>query len=157
MPEPTEQVRTCDACGATIYPEHIEKHVARNIDGRLLCKHCVEEQEAALVDAPIALEDDPVPATQQAPPPRIRHNRPAQAAHADEAHFRRQPDPESPHATRAKTFHCRLTDASMTHLDEMINEWADAREHVRIKFATSTVGVIEGKHADPHLVVTVFY
>lgn len=157
MVEASESTRTCDACGATIYPEHIANQVAREIDGRLLCKHCVDEQqEAAQIDAPITLEEDavkPEPALSS----RIRHNLPDQASQTAEANLHRPVQPDSPYATRAKTFHCRLTDASMAHLDEMINEWADAREDVKIKFATSTVGVVEGKHADPHLVVTVFY
>ena len=42
-------------------------------------------------------------------------------------------------------------------LNEQINAWADADDNIEIKFATSTIGVIEGKHVDPHLIVTVFY
>lgn len=60
-------------------------------------------------------------------------------------------------ATRCRTFHSKLNDPSLANLDERINEWLDQNENMVIKFATSTVGVIEGKHAEPHLIVTVFY
>jgi hypothetical protein len=40
---------------------------------------------------------------------------------------------------------------------EQINEWVDSDDGIEIKFATSTIGVVEGKHVDPHLIVTVFY
>jgi len=63
-----------------------------------------------------------------------------------------------PHgATRCRTFHCKLTDASFQHLNDQINEWVDQRDDIEIKFAVNTVGVVEGKHADPHLIVTIFY
>jgi hypothetical protein len=54
-------------------------------------------------------------------------------------------------------FHCKLADAAMTYMCEQINEWADSRDDIQIKFATSCIGVVEGKHADAHLIVTVFY
>jgi len=60
-------------------------------------------------------------------------------------------------ATRCRTFHSKLNDPSLANLDERINGWLDENEDMVIKFATSSVGVIEGKHAEPHLIVTVFY
>lgn len=153
MSADAEQVRSCQACGASVYPEHVRNHVAQVVAGRLLCRHCLAEQ---MGQAETIALDEP-PAAETAPPPRIRHNEQLQGARGDESHFRRPLDPASRCATRCKTFHCRLTDASMAHLDEMINDWADARDDVHIKFATSTVGVVEGKHADAHLVVSVFY
>jgi len=62
-----------------------------------------------------------------------------------------------PNATRARVFHCKLADAAMTYMCAQINEWADSRDDIQIKFATSCIGVVEGKHADAHLIVTVFY
>lgn len=63
----------------------------------------------------------------------------------------------SPNATRCRTFHCKLADGPMAYLNEQINEWVDGNDDIEIKFATSTIGVVEGKHVDPHLIVTVFY
>ena len=63
----------------------------------------------------------------------------------------------SSHATRCKTFHCKLSDASLAHLNEQLNEWTDLHEDVEIKFAVNTVGVIADKSGDPHLILTIFY
>jgi hypothetical protein len=139
MADNPEQVMTCDTCGASIYPEHLDKHVAERVDNRLLCKHCLDEQSSKA-------------ATSQ-----IHYTAGSMAGAATAHQYRRPLQPEAGYAIRCKTFHCKLTDASMTHLDDMVNEWADADDDVRIKFATSTVGIVEGKHLDPHLIVTVFY
>jgi hypothetical protein len=74
-----------------------------------------------------------------------------------EAQHRRALLTGSPNATRCKTFHCKLADGPIAYMCEQINEWVDSDDHIEIKFATSTIGVVEGKHVDPHLLVTVFY
>ena len=71
--------------------------------------------------------------------------------------FRRALIKDSPYASRCRTFHCKLSDAAFGHLNDQINEWVDAQDDVVIKFASTCIGVVEGKHSDPHLIVTVFY
>ncbi len=75
----------------------------------------------------------------------------------DTSHLHRQVVESSAVATRCRTFHAKLNDASLSYMDNLINEWADANPDVGIKFATSCIGVVEGKHAEPHLIVTLFY
>lgn len=60
-------------------------------------------------------------------------------------------------ATRMKTFHTKLADAAMKYLEDQINEWLDASPDILVKFCTTTVGVVEGKRAEPHLIITVWY
>lgn len=61
-------------------------------------------------------------------------------------------------ATRAHTFHSKLTDAALSYMDNQINEWVDAHPEIFLKFTTSTIGMFEAKqHQEPHLIVTVFY
>lgn len=60
-------------------------------------------------------------------------------------------------ATRCRIFHSKLSDASVAHLDDQINEWLDAHSDVFVKHVATTVGVFEGKHSEPHLVVTIWY
>lgn len=123
------EFKTCDACGATIYPEHLENHTAERYAGKLLCPHCLaEKRPTAVTSAP---GHDPA--------------------------FRRPLMKDATTATRCRTFHAKLADGALAHLDEQINLWVDSREDVQIKFATSTIGVVEGKHSDPHLIVTIFY
>jgi hypothetical protein len=156
MADNPEQVMTCDTCGASIYPEHLDKHVAERVDNRLLCKHCLDEQSSQN-EGVIVLDDVLDRPTAKAATSQIHYTAGSMAGGATAHQYRRPLQPEAGYAIRCKTFHCKLTDASMTHLDDMVNEWADADDDVRIKFATSTVGIVEGKHLDPHLIVTVFY
>lgn len=125
----SEYVKACDGCGASIYPEHIENRVAERIGGKLLCPHCVQR----------------------------RRHAPAEVSAVRTAPFRRTLNPDVDTATRCKTFHCKVGDAAFGHLNDQINDWIDAHDDVRVKFATSTVATIEGKHIEPHLIVTVFY
>ncbi len=60
-------------------------------------------------------------------------------------------------ATRVRTFHGKLTEAGLAHMDETINEWIDAHPDVFIKSSNSTIGVFEAKTKEPHIFVTLFY
>ena len=60
-------------------------------------------------------------------------------------------------ATRVRTFHARLSNSAMTFLDNQINEWVDQDENIEIKFTNITVGMVEGKKTEPHLIITVWY
>lgn len=128
----------CDACGATIYPEHLDAGAAQRIGGRLLCPHCVSAEK-------------------KPPPTPIIASKAMNILAGNRTEFARPLDPTSAFATRCKTFHTKLADASIAYLDQQINEWIDGHEDVRVKFATTTVGVVEGKHNDPHLIVTLFF
>ena len=60
-------------------------------------------------------------------------------------------------ATRCRTFHGKLTQPGLSHMDEQINEWLDSHPELYIKTCASTVGIFEGKSKEPHLLVTMFY
>ncbi|MFQ5411353.1 MAG: hypothetical protein ACE5EC_03620 [Phycisphaerae bacterium] len=60
-------------------------------------------------------------------------------------------------ATRVRTFHGKLTEAGLAHMDDLINEWIDSHPDLFIKSSSSTVGIFEGKTKEPHLLVTLFY
>jgi len=79
------------------------------------------------------------------------------ASHHDESHFKRSlAGPDAP-ATRIRTFHGKLTEAGVAHMDEIINDWLDTHPDVFIKHSTSSIGMFEGKSKEPHLVLTLFY
>ncbi len=177
------ELRTCDDCGSTIYPEHLERRLAVEVAGKLLCAHCYQQQHATPADttaaggaeppgglSPAPLRDDVLVLAEEEPgandarvstairafgggPSGITEG----AVRAPQAHLRRPLLAGVPNATRCRSFHCKLTDAAVTHMNDQINEWADAQDDIEIKFATSCIGVVEGKHADPHMIVTVFY
>ncbi len=60
-------------------------------------------------------------------------------------------------ATRVRTFHSRLSENAMHYMDELINEWLDGNPNLTVKFSTTTVGVVEGKKTESHLIVSVWY
>lgn len=178
-----EQFEICQECGATIYPEHRRNNVAKQWEGRLLCPFCLKQKREAATtatapeqkagDEPTAvveLEGDSLvplgnePIEYDKKPTAIRSfgGGPGGASGLAVGEFaqadRRRPLLKgSPNATRCRTFHCKLADGPITHMSEQINEWVDSEDDIEIKFATSTIGVIEGKHVDPHLIVTLFY
>jgi DNA-directed RNA polymerase subunit M/transcription elongation factor TFIIS len=60
-------------------------------------------------------------------------------------------------ATRCRIFHAKLNDGALKFMQEQINDWIDQHPEVEIKHASTQVGVVEGKSAEPHLIITVFY
>jgi hypothetical protein len=168
-------MRTCDKCGAAIQREQLLEHTAARYKGRLLCPQCVEEVKARImaaknteqgaespadaVDVPLALvEEDEKPRVVAGPSKQIHgFSGSEMTTQFAERQYQRPLLKGTRAATRCRTFHCKLTDTSFQHLNEQINEWVDEQEDVEIKFALSNIGVVEGKHADPHLIVTIFY
>jgi hypothetical protein len=166
-----EELKACAECGATIYPEHLERHSADYLGGKLLCGFCLEARRGSgsapaedLLGAEMSLSEEahaPAAASRGGIDPKTGRPRGPQIQLSGVVHkeptYKRSLMTESPHATRCKTFHCKMSDAPIVHLNEQINEWVDAHPDVVIKFATQTVGVVEGKHNDPHLLITIFY
>jgi len=148
----TQTLRPCEVCGATIYPEHLQQHTADRVGGRLLCPHCLREG-AADSDG----ESKPSPAATE--PSRIHgFNTGGISGLSETEHsFKRGLLEDSPRATRCKVFQCKMTEGSLQHLNEQINDWVDAHENVEIKFANTNVGAFEGKGSESHMVVTLFY
>ncbi len=123
-------VAVCDACGAMIYEEHMRLRSADRWAGKLLCPVCLAEKRGG----PVA----------EAPPGAARE-------------LRRAPTTQPGLATRCRSFHAKLTDAALAHMNAQVNDWLEQHPDYFVKFATSSVGVVEGKHSEPHLVLTVFY
>ncbi|MBL8878220.1 MAG: hypothetical protein JNG88_03785 [Phycisphaerales bacterium] len=141
MSATNETVMTCQGCGATIYPEQLENHTAERYAGKLYCQFCLNERKppGGGVTGGAALDATKLGGMQK------------------QSQYRRGLLAGSPHATRCKTFHCKLADGPLVSLNDQINEWIDMHDEVEVKFATTVVGVVEGKHNDPHLIVTIFY
>ncbi len=160
MTDNEQAFQQCDACGATIYPEHIARQVAEHWEGKLLCVHCLREKRANTEPEPtVSLAPDQAVAAQASTQIRAfgSHGGIGFQTGPKATTFRRSLLGGSPNATRCRIFHCKLSDASMRHLEEQINEWIDEQDEVEIKFCNTTIGVVEGKQQDPHLIVTLFY
>ena len=60
-------------------------------------------------------------------------------------------------ACRVKLFHSRLSPNAMEYMEDSINEWLDENPDIEVKFSESTVGVVEGKKSEAHILITVWY
>ncbi len=167
----------CQECGASVYPEHIESGKARYEGGKLLCPHCVvdaeKENENKKEKMSYASDDiDLSPISFDEPNPTDMSESKADLSESrihgfsddkfgthgwDESKFKRKVDSSSPHAIRCRIFHSKLSDGAMTFMNNQINEWLDEQTEISIKFATSTIGIVEGKHAEPNIMLTLFY
>ncbi len=161
----SEDTKSCKGCGATIYPEHIESGIAKQINGRLLCPHCVKEKQQAVADAtdilePISFESDDNASTKiDMSGTRIMTTEDTLGkggAH-DESQYKRPVDPRSSGACRCRTFHSKLSQGAIDFMDKQINDWLDRNHNIEIKFSTATIGMFEGKHTEPNLIMTLFY
>jgi hypothetical protein len=174
-----EKVEICGACGASVYPEHIDSGKARRVDERLLCPHCMEEyrkshhaDEPRIAGAPTikapgeSAPMDPIAfdnaGSHESTPSQVRAIggdtlASSAASLHDDVDFRRGLLKDGAGATRCRTFHAKLNDGAVAFMNRQINEWCDSKDDIVIKFATSTIGTWEGKKADPTLIVTVFY
>ena len=59
-------------------------------------------------------------------------------------------------ATRCRAFNSKITIAAIDHMVNQINEWLDTGD-IEVKHVNQVVGVMEGKTAEPNVIVTVWY
>ena len=78
-------------------------------------------------------------------------------AKAGKEAFRRSLNTTGQGATRVRTFHTKLNDTAIRFMDQQIAEWIDSDDSIEVKVCSTTVGVVEGKRSEPHLIVTVWY
>ena len=167
----------CESCGASIYKEHLDSGIARYEGGKLLCTHCVSEYERAhdgTVGAgddddmlkPIAFADDEESDSGGGDEEELSSSRIQVASGSilgggsgkwDDEHLKRKLDPTSIGASRCRMFHSKLNEGAIEFMTTNINEWLESSPNVVVKFASSTIGVFEGKHAEPNLILTLFY
>ena len=181
MARTQDEVKACEVCGASIYPEHIKKGVADFLAGKLLCPHCLQEKKLLATVNPAALykddtedqtSDEPITLADEEEDDMLSGSSTQIQAFGDsrvsgatsfgaplpEREYRRPLLKNSPNATRCRIFHSKLNDQSFANMNETINEWVDANDDIQIKFVSSCVGTIEAKSSqDMHLIVTVFY
>jgi hypothetical protein len=157
-----EVILSCSICGANIYPEHFQRGLAVRQSGQIYCRHCVEERSRAgtgaavttNVAAPGVEGAAPAPAADRpAGSPTHAHSAPA----AGEEMYRKPGHHAAGAATRMRTFHAKLSEGAILHLDQQVNSWLDTHPDIQIRFATTTVGTWEGKHPEPNLILTIFY
>jgi hypothetical protein len=149
---------SCSGCHATVYPEHIDRHLAGYWAGALYCAHCLAEMRNPITPAPPSGEAAPLVLEDAEPAPTAGPAASAEPTPVGRTHVGYHPPrPGATGATRLRIFHARLSEGAVGHLEQQINAWLESHPEVEVKFAETTVGVWEGKHAEPNLIVTLFY
>ena len=169
--------RICQVCEGEITPDQIARREAGLLKGVLHCPKCVQAKRQAAAAHPVATA--PAAGAVSARPPldepitllgsddgaaqssMIRTfaggGGGAAVGTKDERQFKRPLAAQNEGATRCRTFHAKLAAGAIVYLDDQINEWIDGHPDVYIKTVSTTVGMFEGKHQEPHLLVTIFY
>lgn len=164
-----EDVSLCEECGASVYREHLESGIARYEAGKLLCSHCVAEYERSHDAVTSGISEDlaPIELDEDEDDHRDAVDMSSSQIHSLSAatlgktktdlQYKRPLQPDSPAASRCRTFHCRLSEGAVDFMTNQINEWLDNNDEISIKFVSSTIGLFEGKHTEQNLIMTVFY
>lgn len=154
----TGPMMSCGHCGATIYKEHIDRGLAGMWGGELLCPSCRKERVASREAAsgpgevgslPLAMDADDSTAPVILPDVPAMDTPPAPLSGVSAM--------GGIGARHVRTFHAKLSEGAVHHLDEQVNTWLEQHPEIVIKYATTTVGVWEAKHAEPNLIMTLFY
>jgi len=162
-----EEIKSCEQCGATIYPEHIESNKASFWAGHLLCPACLAEKKSETVSEQVVqTEGEPLTLVDDEEMDQTGQRRAIKALGAggvgaqgafDDTQLARSLNITGQGATRVRVFHSKMNDGAAAFMTQTINGWIDAHPDVEIKSVHTTVGVWEGKHPEPHLILTICY
>jgi hypothetical protein len=158
-----EGIKSCEICGATIYPEHLSSGRAAVLKGQLLCPVCLNEKKSETTSTPLTVDGEPAVAlideTEMEKSGRkvIRAFGGVGGHKIDESQLQRALQKTGTGATRIKIFHTKMNDGAVDFLCQTVNEWTDKNPDIDIKLVQSTVGIWEGKHPEPHLILTIWY
>ncbi len=157
----SEILMPCATCGASIYREHVHRGLAGMWGGQMLCPACLKPKRESAVAEPAGEVPDAIPLASLEEPASSAavesSASPQPDMTADESAAEQSTMEMGPGARRVRTFHAKLSEAALRNMDEQVNTWLQDNPAVRVKFANTTVGIFEGKHSEPNLILTVFY
>jgi ribosomal protein S27AE len=110
-----------------------------------------EEEEAGTISL---VDTDEAPDTGQS---RIHAFSQQRSQISEQRDWKRAPNLSGDGATRVRTFHAKIQVESIEFMDNAINEWLDENPDIEVKFVTSTIGTMSGKHPEPNLILNVWY
>ena len=113
---------------------------------------------AKTTERQISLEPEPVPVVEATGPVAGQQSKITafgrKKRHEEE--WSRTPNTTGTGAIHVKTFHAKLTDDALVHVDQGVNEWLDAHPQYEVKLVSTTVGTMTGKVKEPHVVCQVW-
>jgi len=163
-----EELKACQACQATVYPEHIKRGQAGYWAGQLLCSVCLAEKKSEAKTAADSAPNDDKDTLELVDEGELKQSgrkvitafgseTAVGNAAIDDSAMTRPLNKTGQGATRIRVFHTRLNDGAAAFMAQSINQWADSDPDIEVKHSATTVGVWEGKHPEPHLIITVWY
>lgn len=72
------------------------------------------------------------------------------------AEFKREMNLTGKGATRVRLFYSKIADGPLLHMETMINDWID-EEGIEVKHVGQVIGTLEGKRAEPNLIIMIWY
>ena len=157
----SEVLMSCAACGASIYQEHVHRGLAGMWAGQMLCLTCLKPKREVGAAPPATENADAIPLAAVEPAAATSSPEPPPASPydtvADEVIAAEAAAGTVSGARHVRTFHAKLSEAALRHLDEQVNAWLKAHPSAAVKFANTTVGMFEGKHSEPNLILTIFF
>ncbi len=105
---------------------------------------------------PVSAEPAPLPVADGVGPSAASKKITAFEKKRHEDTWSRTPNTTGQGAIHVRTFHGKLTDDSLSYMDQCINEWLDAHPQYEVKFVSSTIGTLTGKLKEPHLVCQIW-
>ncbi len=169
--------RVCQQCNGEISTEQIVNKSAGLVQGVLLCPECVEAKRKELIEAHKAaaaalpppptrditdekldlIDELEMPKGREAPKIMSFAQGSSLGGAHHESELKRKLGGMSEPATRCRTFHSKLTPGALAHMDDLINQFLDQNPGTYVKLASTTVGMFEAKHPEPHLIMTILY
>jgi hypothetical protein len=111
------------------------------------------EEPAPVVDEPISLVEENDSTSGSA----VRaFGAASRKAMSRASQFKRTPRADGTGAVRCRIFHSRIAVAPLEYMENQINDWLDGEE-IEVKHVGQVIGVMEGKTAEPNLLVMVWY
>lgn len=168
------EVKSCAKCGGSISSQSIIEGKAKFHEGKLVCSECVGKPQPASPasathdDGPIVIQMDDEPSVTEAVSlPAAPAGEPegseqihvfagGNANRREAQTFTRQPAVTGKGAIRVRTFDTKLSRGAMDMLDEQINAWLEESGY-EVKFVTTTIGDVQGKKTEPHLIINIWY
>lgn len=170
------EVKVCAKCGGSISNQSIIEGKAKFHEGKLICSNCIasaaapapggggghDDQPIAFDagDEPISFDNSPSEASSSAAESEsadhIQVFAGEKATQRESKQYKRQPTVTGKGATRVRTFDTKLSRGAMEMLDEQINQWLDETGY-EVKFVSTTVGDVQGKKIEPHLIINIWY
>jgi hypothetical protein len=109
-----------------------------------------EPGDPSTADQPLALEESGEEASE------IQVFRGKAGATRQAQIFKRDPKSNGTGAVRVRSFDSKLTRSALQVMDEQINAWLDETGY-EVKFVTTTIGDIQGKVTESHLILNLWY